>query len=55
MYENSIQSSANELLGKPILHDPLCKLFFEQLFDSYVINYVYMFVIHNETLLVNCN
>ena len=30
MYENLIKSSANELSGKPRLHDPLCKLFFEQ-------------------------
>ena len=35
--------------------DPLCKLFFEQRFGSYVIKYVYMFVIHHETLLLNCN
>ena len=35
--------------------DPLCKLFFEQRFGSYVIKYVYMFVIHQETLLLNCN
>ena len=33
--------------------DPLCKLFFEQRFGSYVIKYVYMFVIHHEFLLVN--
>ena len=35
--------------------DPLCKLFFEQLFGSDVIKYVYMFVIYHETLLLNCN
>ena len=35
--------------------DPLCKLFYEQCFGSYVIKYVYMFAIHHETLLLNCN
>ena len=35
--------------------DRICKLFFEQRFGSYVIKYVYMFVIHYETLLLNCN
>ena len=35
--------------------DPLCKLFFEQRFGSYVIKYVYMFLICHETLLLNCN
>ena len=35
--------------------DPLCKLYFEQRFGSYVKKYVYMFVIHHETLLLNCN
>ena len=35
--------------------DRLRKLFFEQRFGSYVIKYVYMFVIHHETLLLNCN
>ena len=36
MYENSIKSSSNELLGKPGLHNPLCKLFFEQFFLDFM-------------------
>ena len=35
--------------------DPLCKLFFERRFGSDIIKYVYMFVIHHETLFLNCN
>ena len=35
--------------------DPFTKLFFEQRFGSDVIKYVHMFVIHHETLLLNCN
>ena len=36
MYENSSNSSFNELLGKPSLDDPLYKLFFEKLFGSFM-------------------
>ena len=35
--------------------DSLCKLFFEQRFSSYVIKYVYLFLSHHETLLLNYN
>ena len=35
--------------------DPLCKLFLARRFGNYVIKYVYMFLIHHETLLLNCN
>ena len=35
--------------------DPLCKLLFEQRFGSDIIKYVYMFVIHHENFLLNCN
>ena len=47
MYENSVKSSSNELLEKPSLHDPLYKLFLEQLFGD--------FATHNKTLFLNCN
>ena len=43
------------ILGKPNLHDLLCKLFFEQRYGSCVINYVYMFVTHHENLILICN
>ena len=36
MYENSIKSSSDELLGKPRLHDPLWKLFFEELSGDFM-------------------
>ena len=35
--------------------DPLCKLLFEQRFGSDIIKCVYMFVIHHENFLLNCN
>ena len=39
-----IKSSSNELiLGTSSLHDPLCKLFFEQLFDDFMALTIYIF------------
>ena len=48
-----MSSSKELILEKSSLHDLFCKLFFENLFDG--IDYVYMFVTRNETLLLNCN
>ena len=48
MYKNSIKSSSNELLGKPSLHDPYYKLFFEQLFGDFtVIMCIYVYNVYS--------
>ena len=47
MYENSIKSSSHELLGKPGLHDPLCKLFFEQFFDDLMSLTIFVLYVYN--------
>ena len=44
MYENSIKSSSNEVLGKKSLHDPLYKLFFEQLFGDFMSAIMHMYL-----------